>query len=777
MTPSLCRRLFIACLAGALLARPGAALAQPACPDPSGPGPTLPCTGCAKAAAWAWRQAQGRPLTDEALENPAEAAGDTDLLNVNLDLEVFPATASLSGVCTLTVRSLTANLTQFTFRLRSQFAISSAMINGVAPASVATISTTTRVATLDRAYQPGETFTLTVAYSGAAASRGFGSIEFRSQGGQPLVSTLSEPFYAYTWWPAKDGDVGAPGDNADKATFQLAITAPDTLVSVSNGLLQGVDVLPGARKRHRWATAYPQAVYLACFSTTNYNAWTRTYTFPGSGATMPVQFFIYPDSDTPANRAAWEVCLPALTVFGDLLGPYPFAQEKYGIYQFPFGGGMEHQTMTGQGTFAEYVTVHELAHQWWGDDVTCRTWGDIWLNEGFATYSEALWEERKPGGGGLPALQAAMNARRPQSFSGTVYAADISSAGPIFNGDTSYRKGGWVLHMLRRVVGDQAFFATLQTYRQAHQGGAAATADFQAAASSVSGLDLAVFFNQWIYAPGAPAYAYGWSPITVNGRSYVKLHIRQTQDPAFGIGGLYDMPIDVRLSPAGQGPPVTLVVRSAALLTHAVLPAPAPIASITLDPDDWILTTGKRPETYLPGPPVVVETSPAPGAVLPAAEAQASITIHFSEAMATSAGQFSLSSAGGGNVPTIYQTGPQRVTLGLAAPLPPGRYTLAVASGPVSVQTGLALDGEASSGLPSGDGFPGGGFSVEFTVEGRRCEADFNRDGRVDPDDLSDYIACYFSAPPCPEADLNADTIIDPDDLSDFISTFFASCP
>src|SRR6185436_39368 len=172
-------------------------------------------------------------------------------------------------------------LTTFTFRLRSQFVISSALINGATTVAVANPTTTTRVATLDRAYDNGETFTLRIDYSGVPISVGsFGSVDFTTQNGQPLFQTLSEPYYSYTWWPCKDGDTQTVGDNSDKFTAEVAITAPDTMKSVSNGTLQGVDVIAGAKKRYRWATNYQTTTYLIFVGSTNYNQWTQVYNFP-----------------------------------------------------------------------------------------------------------------------------------------------------------------------------------------------------------------------------------------------------------------------------------------------------------------------------------------------------------------------------------------------------------------------------------------------------------------------------------------------------------------
>jgi aminopeptidase N len=397
-------------LAGLLIGAAGRVASAHDPADPCFDASKLPC-GKARAMAAGYG-------TDESGSSTREAMGETDVLNYALNLEVTNVstagnTCTITGTNAMTIKSKSAALTQFTFRLRSQYTITSATVtDGVntVPVTVSLSGTTTRITTLTRAYGMDEVFVLTIAYTGTSASRGFGSIDVAVQtgGSTAIVETLSEAYFAYTWWPCKDGDTFVPGDNSDKATMQMSITAPNNWVVPSNGLLEGVDVLSGNRLRYRWATNYQTATYLFCFAMTNYNTWTQTYNFPAGpynpAGSMPVMFYIYPGNDSPGNRAAWENCLNMMATYRGFYGEYPFVNEKYGIYNFNFGGGMEHQTITGEGTFSESVTAHELGHQWWGDNVTCRTWSDIWVNEGFADYTECLWEERKAGGINTPRI-------------------------------------------------------------------------------------------------------------------------------------------------------------------------------------------------------------------------------------------------------------------------------------------------------------------------------------------------------------------------------------
>jgi hypothetical protein len=729
---------------------------------------------CGKARAAAARFA---PFYDEDPVGRCQACDATDLTDVlhcSLDLELIPASSTITGSNTFTIMSLADGLTNFTFRLRSQFAITSALINGTTPVTVTTSTTTTRIAMLDRAYNTGEVFTLKISYSGVPVSAGgFGSIEFGTQNGQPLVQSLSEPYYAYTWWPCKDGDVATVGDNSDKFTVEMAITAPDTMTSVSNGLLQGVDVLTGNRKRFRWASNYPLATYLVFICSTVYNQWQQTYDYPIPGGTghMPVQFSIYPANDSAGNRAAWEKCVQMLGTYRAFYGEYPFVNEKYGIYNFNFSGGQEHQTYTGEGTFSESVTSHELGHQWWGDNITCKTWSDIWLNEGFATYTEALWIQYRAGSTGWPDYFAAMNARRPSAISGTVYRTDVSSSNSIFSTSYAYRKPAWVLHSLRRLVGDATFFNILATYRAAFQGSAATTNDFAMIASNVAGQDLTWFFNEWIYGPGAPAYASGWQSATINGQSYLRLRIRQTQT-AYPV---FTMPIDV----VANGGAATYTVWDSAATQWFLIPTPQATQSIQVDPNPWILATANATEAYVAGPPKIVAASPAPDAILNTSPAPSRVTVGFSDAVTIPSGALTLTGPGGPVSATVtFDPVTLTATLDAGAPLAAGNYTVTAAA--TITANALALDGEihpphSAGALPSGDGVPGGNAVWSFTIAPPACYADCDQSGTLNVNDFICFQGRFAAG--SPDADCNHDTLLNVNDFVCFQAAFAAGCP
>ncbi len=519
---------------------------------------------------------------------------ETDVLHYNLEIELtnlntISNSCTITGTNTLTIQSKSPSLSIFTLRLRTQYSITSALINGATPVTVTTNSTTTRTVTLDRAYAMDEVFTLTIAYTGTTQSVGLGSIEVRSHSGTPVVATLSEPYYSYSWWPVKDGDVSVPGDNSDKATVEMKITAPNNFSVAANGTLQSVETLSGNRKKYHWMSGYEMATYLASFAATNYTTWSTTYTYPGG--TMPVEFFIYPENDNPANRAGWEKASDMMATFRPLFGEYPFVNEKYGLYNFPFGGGMEHQTMTGQSGFGESLTSHELTHQWWGDNVTCKTWSDIWLNEGFATYGEVLWIEFKFGSSDPIGYYNAMLSKKPSTVDGSVYIPGPATSDPnrIFSSNFSYRKGAWVLHQLRHIVGDVTFFQILADYRAAFEGKAATTEDFEAFASATYGQDLSWFFDQCVYAIGAPEYRFGSDSIEIEGQRYLHFRVEQTQQASYP--NVFTMPVDVVVATTG-GMEETVTAWNDSRTQRFVAPITVTPTFVSFDPKEWILRTG-----------------------------------------------------------------------------------------------------------------------------------------------------------------------------------------
>jgi hypothetical protein len=762
------------------------ALLLPCASSMAQPGSPVDACACGKAEMLRQRMLTGQPIGEGGVPGYAsrEALTDTDVLSNVLDIEVIPSTSTITGSNTMTVKSKVNGLTQFTFMLRTQYTVNttgadnSVLLNGTTTATASTpgANSYARTITLDRAYNLNEVFTVKIAYSGVAVSRGFGSIDFSTQGAvasaPAIVETLSEPYYSGTWWPCKDGDFALPGDNSDKSTMDLSVTAPSSMRTISNGLLQSITPVAGGKSKYRWVTNYPTATYLFCFCSTPYNTYSTTYSYPlpgGGTGTMPVEFNLYPSSDTANNRAVWAKCTDMLAAYRPYYGEYPFVNEKYGIYQFNFSGGQEHQTNTGEGVFDENITAHELGHQWWGDNVTCRTWSDIWLNEGFATYTECLWLEHKPGSTGLPAYLAGMQARKPNPTNDSVYVYTTSDPNRIFSDNYTYLKGGWVLHQLRHVVGDAVFYQILQSYRAAFQGSAATTDDFAGVASSVSGRNLTPFFQEWVYGIGAPAYTVGAQATTVNGQSYVKVSLSQSQDSTWpGAGapaGYFAMPIDLRVNTASSNTTTTL--NNDARTQWFVIPSTAPMTSVALDEFGWVLTSAATNNSggYVAGPPKIVQASPGPGATIAAGSPVSSATISFSENVTAASSAFAVTGPSGA-VPFTFSLINPTATLTFAQPLAPGVYTITIQPTVTASSGGASLDGEVpgtalvgQGSLPSGDGIAGGTAVWSFTVQTPSCgSADFNCDGDIGTDlDIESFFACLAGSCPPPPCTSNAD--------------------
>jgi aminopeptidase N len=323
---------------------------------------------------------------------------------------------------------------------------------------------------------------------------------------------------------------------------------------------------------------------------------------------MEILNYVLPDQ-LEQKRAALGRTVRMLEVFAEAFGEYPFIAEKYGHSQFGWGGAMEHQTMTSTTTFAELTIAHELAHQWFGDLITCATWPDLWLNEGFATYSEAVYLEREYG---KQAYHGAMNISLNEAMGavGTLHVQDTTSVSNLFAGARVYEKGASVLHMLRHVLGDSLFFHSLRAYvaDPRYRYGVATTRDFQGVCEAVSGRPLGFFFDQWVYGERYPVYSLRWNTTPAAGHFDVSLTIHQltrTTNPVF-----FTMPVDVRLSAVGWD--TTLVLNHTHSGQRFTVSVPLAPERVELDPDNWILKEVVEPAPEIPATYMLQQNFPNP---------------------------------------------------------------------------------------------------------------------------------------------------------------------
>ncbi len=499
-----------------------------------------------------------------------------DVERYDLSLTLSPALHHLDGSLTVTATVTGAALATLELDLAGNMAVSAATAGGQ-PAAFDHAGDLLTV-TLDRVYQAGERVTVTVDYggdpTGGVESGYFG---WGSHAGQPMIWTKSEPYGAPTWWPCKD----LTTDKAD--SLDLRVTVPANLVVAANGLLRAV-IDAGFTKTYHWHSDYPICTYLVAFAAYPYSSYTDWYAPQAGGAAMPVTHYVFPDwwADSAPIFAK---TVPMLDLFAPYFGEYPFVAEKYGHAHFLWGGGMEHQTLTSIKGWWEDGVSHELAHQWFGDAVTCADFGHIWLNEGFASWAEAFWMEHSRH---VEMYQLYMELAAYYG-EGTIFVEDPLTE-PIFDHHLAYDKASWVVHMLRRRLGDAAFFAGLRSYLAAQAYGTATTEQFRDAMEAASGQELDAFFAQWIYGDGCPDYRYHWEPGP--GGAGVALTIEQLQTNA----GPFAMPIDVRVT-STTGSVQGFTVQNSQLEEAYLLPATGQPAFVQLDPEGWILCHARSPLT------------------------------------------------------------------------------------------------------------------------------------------------------------------------------------
>ncbi|PHQ49703.1 metallopeptidase [Streptomyces cinnamoneus] len=421
---------------------------------------------------------------------PGLGNGGFDVRHYDLDVRYAPDSGRLDGRTTITARA-TRPLSSFDLDLQ-RLDVASVEVNGI-PAGFRRDGDELRVHPVIP-LPKGRTFTTTVTYGGVPEPLG-GPVVFGSRYGWMKTKdgafVACEPNAASTWFPSSDHP-------SDKATFDIRIRAPKGLTAISNGRLLATSA-HGATTVTHWRENKPMAPYLATATIGKFDV--KRGTTPG-GTPLYVA--------TDPTLAAGKLDMYALTAeatdhWSRVFGPYPFEETGAIIDDVPQADfSLEAQTKPlFSAVRDESTVVHELAHQWFGDSVSVERWKDIWLNEGFATYAEWLWDEHKGRKSAHQSFLEAYDLHHADDPFWKVVVADPQRETMLSR--AVYYRGAMTLQMLRERIGDRAFFRLLPRWTKLHRHGNARTAQFTALAEAVSHKDLGDLFTTWLHTPGKPA--------------------------------------------------------------------------------------------------------------------------------------------------------------------------------------------------------------------------------------------------------------------------------
>ena len=501
-----------------------------------------------------------------------------DITYHKLEYTLNPSVKFISGKITTTYTAL-SNMSTITFDFANALTVSSVK-KGTVNLTFVENANNELIITLPAMQTTGTSATIEVTYSGVPPSNGFDAFVQSTHNGIPVIWTLSEPFGARDWWPCKQ-------DLNDKInSIDVFITAPSQYISVSNGIETTLPVITGANKTTHFHHNYPIPAYLIAIACTNYTVYNQLAgTAPNQ---YPIINYIYPE-DFSSSVSDLDQTPLILDLYETLFEPYPFRTEKYGHAQFGWGGGMEHTTVSFMSNFSRGLIAHEMAHQWFGDKVTCGTWKDIWLNEGFATYLAALVIENFDGPTAFVDEKTGMIDFITSQPNGNVYLTDAqaTNVNRIFSGRLSYDKGAMVLEMLRFKIGDAMFFQGLRNYladaNLAYK--YVVTADLISHLEAVYGSSLTEFFNDWIFNQGYPSY----SIIAQNiGGGQASFEVTQTQSDASV--SFFEMPVPVRVFGSG-GQQLDLVLNNITNGETIIKNVPFSITSLEFDPDKHLISS------------------------------------------------------------------------------------------------------------------------------------------------------------------------------------------
>jgi aminopeptidase N len=502
-----------------------------------------------------------------------------DVKYYGLDLQVSDSSIYIAGSATLLVDQLVESMQHVVFDFSNALTADSVTINGQKVSYV-------HAENLLKLAVPsptgvGSLLTIRIFYHGLGKNTGtYSGIynKFSTSWNKRITWTLSEPFHAMNWFPCKQ----VLTDKAD--SVYVFLSTDSNLKAGANGILSAQVPLPGNRIRYEWKSRHPTDYYLISFAVSDYMDYSYYVKNKDENDSILVQNYLYNNPDYfEQNKAAIDRTADMIHLYSDLFGEYPFADEKYGHCVAPLGGGMEHQTMTTLVNFSFLLVTHELAHQWFGDYVTCSTWQDIWINEGFASYGEYLSNQYLKSQSVADSWMSGAHDFIKSLPGGSVYVPeeDINDEDRIFDYRLTYDKGAAIIHMIRQEVGnDSIFFRVLKTFLQKYSNGHASGADFRDHLREITGKDFTAFFDQWYFGEGYPIHSFSWD------QRNDTLIINSLQSASTGTQ-LFTIPIEFKVTSDGQDTLITLRQTNAFNTWKIYLPGN--ISSVIADPNHWLL--------------------------------------------------------------------------------------------------------------------------------------------------------------------------------------------
>jgi len=441
-----------------------------------------------------------------------------------------------------------------------------------------------------------ESFSVQIYYhgngTGCAQTNERGAIKYTSFG-VSLSLSYSEPVWSYVWWPCKQDLT----DKADSITF--FITTEDHNKSGSNGVLESIENLPEGKVKYKWKSRYPVAYYLISFCVGNYLEHITYADLPNEQEPLLIQSLLIPNSPYyPKYLKAIEKTKDLLYLFSNLIGIYPFKNEKYGYciagHQL---GAMENQTMTTMGyktldtTSIDYgvyycfVAAHELAHSWFGNYVAIEKWNDVWIKEGMASYFEYI---------ALQNLESQSKANYWMNYfhnsikskpGGSVYFPDSIplNYSKIFDYRLTYNKAGAIGHLLRYEVNDDSlYFKTLRNFLSTYAHSHASTEDFKSIFEITTGKDFTDFFNQWVYGEGYPIFNIKWE------QRNDTLFVESVQTTSTSITPLFKTHFDLKLNYLSGGDTIVRLYQGTNTENYQINVTEI-VKFIEFDPNIWLI--------------------------------------------------------------------------------------------------------------------------------------------------------------------------------------------